>query len=45
MIFLVDHFFEENHLQIEFQYGKDRVIFVDVTYEPKTTYVDKLATD
>ena len=25
--------------------GNDKVIFADVTYEPKTTYVDKLAND
>jgi len=44
MIFLVDHFFEGkplvNRIPVR---GKDKVIFVDVTYEPKTTYVDSLA--
>jgi 3-deoxy-alpha-D-manno-octulosonate 8-oxidase len=46
MIFLVDHFFEGkalvNRIPVR---GKDKIIFVDVTYEPKTTYVDKLAAD
>ena len=44
MIFLVDHFFEGkplvNRIPVR---GNDKIIFVDVTYEPKTTYVDKLA--
>lgn len=51
MIFLVDHFFEKgavtgngtpliNRIPLR---GKDKVIFADVTYEPKTTYVDQLA--
>ncbi len=46
MIFLVDHFFEGKALpgRIPLR-GKDKIIFVDVTYEPKTTYVDKLATE
>src|SRR4051794_23761740 len=44
MIFLVDHFFEGKSLadRIPVQ-GKDKVIFADVTYEPKTTYVDKIS--
>jgi 3-deoxy-alpha-D-manno-octulosonate 8-oxidase len=44
MIFLVDHFFIDNPLidRIPLR-GKDKVVFVDVTYEPKTTYVDTLA--
>lgn len=44
MIFLVDHFFEGKPLvnRIPLR-GKDKVIFADVTHEPKTTYVDKLA--
>jgi 3-deoxy-alpha-D-manno-octulosonate 8-oxidase len=46
MIFLVDHFFEGkalvNRIPVR---GKDKIIYVDVTYEPKTTYVDKLAAD
>jgi len=44
MIFLVDHFFEGKPLagRIPLQ-GKDKVIFSDVTYEPKTTYVDRIA--
>ncbi|MEO5945195.1 MAG: iron-containing alcohol dehydrogenase family protein [Chitinophagaceae bacterium] len=44
MVFLVDHFFEGkalvNRIPVR---GNDKVIFVDVTYEPKTTYVDSLA--
>ena len=44
MIFLVDHFFEGkplvNRVPVR---GNDKIIFVDVTYEPKTTYVDSLA--
>lgn len=44
MIFLVDHFFDGKPLlnRIPLR-GKDKVILADVTYEPKTTYVDKLA--
>ena len=44
MVFLVDHFFEgkdlPNRLPVR---GNDKVIFADVTYEPKTTYVDQVA--
>lgn len=51
MVFLVDHFFETggangshhplvNRIPLQ---GKDKIIFVDVTHEPKTTYVDSLA--
>ena len=44
MIFLVDHFFEGKELAKKVPAkGKDKVIFVDVTYEPKTTYVDAIA--
>lgn len=44
MIFLVDHFFEGKPLvnRIPLR-GNDRIIFADVTYEPKTTYVDTIA--
>lgn len=44
MIFLVDHYFEGKELanRVPVQ-GNDKIIFVDVTYEPKTTYVDSLA--
>jgi 3-deoxy-alpha-D-manno-octulosonate 8-oxidase len=44
MIFLLDHFFDGKPLaaRIPLQ-GNDKIIYVDVTYEPKTTYVDKLA--
>ena len=50
MIFLVDHFFASangrdakplvNRIPLR---GNDKVIFADVTYEPKTTQVDKLS--
>lgn len=44
MIFLVDHFFQGkplvNRVPVE---DRDKIIFADVTYEPKTTYVDALA--
>lgn len=44
MIFLVDHFFEGKPLTSRVPLrGKDKIIFADVSYEPKTTYVDKLA--
>jgi 3-deoxy-alpha-D-manno-octulosonate 8-oxidase len=51
MIFLVDHFFENGAAtgdgksllsRIPLR-GKDKIIFADVTYEPKTTQVDNLA--
>ena len=51
MIFLVDHFFQNGGSvgngkslidRIPLR-GKDKIIFADVTYEPKTTQVDKLA--
>lgn len=44
MIFLVDHFFVGkpliNRIPIR---DKDKILFADVSYEPKTSYVDKLA--
>lgn len=44
MIFLVDHYFENkplvNRIPVE---GNDKIIYADVTYEPKTTYVDSIA--
>ncbi len=44
MIFLVDHFFEGKPLASRIPLrGKDKIVFVDVTHEPKTTQVDKLA--
>jgi len=44
MIFLVDHFFEGKPLAGRVPAkGNDKIIYVDVTYEPKTTYVDSLA--
>src|SRR5215204_4074973 len=44
MIFLVDHFFQDKPLVTRVPVeGRDKIIFADVTYEPKTTYVDALA--
>lgn len=44
MIFLVDHFFEGKPLADRVPLrGKDKIIFTDVTYEPKTKQVDALA--
>ena len=44
MIFLLDHFFRgktlESRIPLE---GTDKIIYADVTYEPKTSYVDRLA--
>ena len=46
MVFLVDHYFEGKPLASRVPLrGKDKIIFVDVTHEPKTTYVDKLAAE
>ena len=44
MIFLVDHFFDGKALlnRIPLR-GNDKIVLADVTYEPKTTQVDKLA--
>lgn len=45
MIFLVDHFFEGKELPSRIPLREnDKVLFADVTNEPKTTYVDSLAT-
>jgi 3-deoxy-alpha-D-manno-octulosonate 8-oxidase len=44
MIFLVDHFFENKALSARIPLrNNDKIIFVDVSYEPKTSYVDALA--
>ena len=44
MVFLVDHYFEGKPLASRVPlHDNDKIIFVDVTYEPKTTYVDSLA--
>jgi len=44
MIFLLDHFFEGKPLMSRIPVrGNDKVFAADVTYEPKTTYVDQLA--
>jgi len=44
MIFFVDHFFEGKALANRVPLrGNDKIIFTDVTYEPKTTQVDMLA--
>lgn len=44
MIFLLDHFFQDKPLvkRVPLE-GRDKIIFADVTYEPKTTYVDSIA--
>ncbi len=44
MIFLVDHFFKGKELPNRIPLrGKDKIIYADVTFEPKTTQVDALA--
>ena len=44
MIFLIDHFFSKSALlnRVPLR-GKDKIVFADVTYEPKTSQVDDLA--
>lgn len=44
MVFLVDHFFKGHELlkRIPIK-GNDKLLFADVTHEPKTTYVDEIA--
>jgi 3-deoxy-alpha-D-manno-octulosonate 8-oxidase len=46
MIFLIDHFFSDKPLinRIPLR-GHDKIVFADVTYEPKTSQVDTLAKD
>jgi len=46
MVFLVDHFFRDKPLlnRIPLK-GRDKIIFADVTDEPKTKYVDVIARD
>ena len=46
MVFLVDHFFEGKALlnRIPLR-GKDKIIYVDVTHEPKTKQVDAIAAE
>lgn len=44
MVFLVDHFFQNKSLVSRIPVeGNDKIIYADVTYEPKTTYVDSIA--
>lgn len=44
MVFLVDHFFEGKQLPNRIPLrDNDVILYVDVTVEPKTTYVDELA--
>jgi 3-deoxy-alpha-D-manno-octulosonate 8-oxidase len=46
MIFLLDGHFAGQPLAWRIPLrGKDKVVFVDVTYEPKTSYVDRLAAE
>lgn len=45
IVFLLDHYFENNE-QLKARIplrGNDQLIIVDVTHEPKTSYVDQLA--
>src|ERR1700730_3528204 len=44
MIFLLDHFFENKPLASSIPLRqKDKILFADVTYEPKTASVDEIA--
>lgn len=46
IIFLVDHFFEGSDLAARVPaHSTDKIIFVNVSSEPKTTYVDKITAD
>ncbi|MEX6689134.1 iron-containing alcohol dehydrogenase family protein [Danxiaibacter flavus] len=46
MVFFVDYFFEGKPLADRVPLkGNDKLIYIDVTHEPKTSYVDKLAKD
>ncbi len=46
MIFFVDHYFQGKELPKRIQlHGNDKIVYVDVTDEPKTKYVDKLANE
>lgn len=46
MVFLLDHFFENKPLAKRIPLrGKDKIIYVDVSLEPKTKYVDRLASE
>jgi len=46
MVFLVDHFFENKPLAQRIPLrGRDKIVYADVNYEPKTSYVDQLASD
>jgi 3-deoxy-alpha-D-manno-octulosonate 8-oxidase len=46
MIFLLDHFFKGKPLEKRIPLkGRDKLLYADVTYEPKTTQVDQLATE
>src|SRR5690606_42118246 len=44
MVFLVDHFFTDHPLlrRLPMETG-DQLLMADVTYEPKTSYVDEIA--
>lgn len=44
MVFLLDHFFEGKKLAERIPIrGSDKIIYANVTHEPKTSYVDELA--
>ncbi|CAN5298018.1 iron-containing alcohol dehydrogenase family protein [soil metagenome] len=44
MVFLLDHYFKNKELEKRVPLrGNDKLIYADVTHEPKTTYVDAIA--
>jgi 3-deoxy-alpha-D-manno-octulosonate 8-oxidase len=46
MVFLLDQFFENKPLAQRIPLrGRDKIVYADITYEPKTVYVDRLASD
>jgi 3-deoxy-alpha-D-manno-octulosonate 8-oxidase len=47
MIFFVDHYFENDAAFLARipLLGKDKIVIIDVTHEPKTTYVDSVRDD
>lgn len=46
MVFLVDHFFQGKPFIARIPAkANDKILFADVTFEPKTSYVDRIATE